>query len=64
MLVHVKISYECLHFVIFPGDITHWNLKEIEVPQLDNLGNTVKNKRWGSKMIKTTCESSFNWCKC
>lgn len=40
-------------FCDFSGDISHWNLKEIEVPQLDNLGNTVKiNGK--IKMIKTT----------
>lgn len=40
-------------FCDFSGDISHWNLKEIEVPQLDNLGNTVKiNGK--IKMVKTT----------
>ena len=40
-------------FCDFSGDITHWNLKEIEVPQLDNLGNAVKiNGK--VKMVKTT----------
>ena len=40
-------------FCDFSGDISHWNLKEIEVPQLDSLGKEVKiNGK--TKMIKTT----------
>lgn len=40
-------------FCDFSGDISHWNLKEIEVPQIDNLGKEVKiNGK--TKMIKTT----------
>lgn len=40
-------------FSDFNGDITHWQLKEIEVPQIDSFGNTVKING-AVKMIKTT----------